>query len=158
MKKTKAFLPVGIILLVIGLPSLVSEKDFAFGLVFTLPALVLLFLYFRAELRRKTAKPIGVMLVLLFLFFSYMGLSDLGENPFGAAVGFSVALPLLLEILLRLRSRRLYPKAEEQETQPPAAAPVRSSGPVRREQRVRRCPSCGAPGRGDSCEYCGGPL
>ena len=112
-------------------------------------------LYFRAALRRTTPKRITIPLVCVCLFFGGMGLSDIGKDPFGVALGLAVALPLLLEILLRLRSRK-FPEPIERK-----AAPVRYESkpePQPAPRPVKICPHCGAPGRGDICEYCGGPI
>ncbi len=158
VNERKSFLVLGIIALTFGATGMTDideSSGLVFSLVFTVAALVLLVLYFRAALRRTTPKRITIPLVCVCLFFGGMGLSDIGKDPFGVALGLAVALPLLLEILLRLRSRK-FPEPIERK-----AAPVRYESkpePQPAARPVKICPNCGAPGRGDICEYCGGPI
>lgn len=156
----KSFLALGIICVVIGLTGLLDPNDLFFGLMFLLPGLVLLFLHFRAQLHRQTRKPVSIPLVIVLLFFLFMGLSDLGKDAFGVALGFGVAIPLLLDFLLRMRSRKYPAETEAVKPAPPISPPPSTANrtPARKARPVKICPRCGAPGQDDLCEYCGGPL
>ena len=158
MNERKSFLVLGIIALtfgVTGMTDIDEGSDLVFSLIFTVVALVLLARYFRAALRRTAPKRVTIPLVCVCLFFGGMGLADIGKDPFGVALGLAVALPLLLEILLRLRNRK-FPEPIERKAPQVRYDPKPEPQPAPRPVKI--CPHCGAPGRGDTCEYCGGPI
>ena len=164
MTKRRPPLALGVAVFVLGVcgwTKLEEPSDLGYTLLFTISGLLLLFLYFRAELRRKESRRVGIPIVCICLFFGGMGLSDIGKDPFGVALGVGTAAPLLLDILLRLRSRK-YPEPQEtrasqlrNNTNP---QPQPKYEPKPEPRPVKICPHCGAPGRGDTCEYCGGPI
>ena len=162
MTKRRPPLALGVVVFVLGVcgwTKLEEPSDLGYTLLFTISGLLLLFLYFRAELRRKESRRVGIPIVCICLFFGGMGLSDIGEDPFGVALGIGTAAPLLLDILLRLRSRK-YPAQEKTQTARMRTYPEPQPQPEPKPepQPVKICPHCGAPGRGDICEYCGGPI
>ena len=107
------------------------------------------------KLAKLGNKLLNIFLVVNGFFFLVMGFTDIGQDPFGVKLGFSVGIPFLgIYLYRRLRARRAREAAAAAAEQKRTAAARRETG-ERSGALVTICPHCGAPGRGSVCEYCG---
>lgn len=116
----------------------------------------------RREARGLSVKIRGGTIALFIgaLFFLVMGLTELPSGGTDLAYGLVPGLILAAAYLSR---RRKELRAAEAVPEPipvrPAPAPTRSPAPAPEKKPapvpVTVCPHCGAPGRGEICEYCG---
>lgn len=138
-----------------------DEFGFRLGLVVGLCLAALLVWRKIREKRGKSVRTGGINMLLfaLAVFFLTMGVTDVGRDSFGAKLGFGLGVPLALYYLWR--KRRDAKKADAQELAERQTPQSESSGAVSRsgaqaeEIPLTICPHCGAPGKGEVCQYCG---
>ena len=101
-----------------------------------------------------------VALFIAALFFLVMGATELLNPSSDAAYGLIPGLLLAWAYVSRRRKELHSAKAartqQAKKEEPAAGSP--SSSPAKKSPRpvpVTVCPHCGAPGRGNVCEYCG---
>ncbi len=108
------------------------------------------------------SKLLNAVILIFALLFTVMGLTDIGQDSFGVRVGFGFGIPLLILYFARLRQQNAECRRGEEDRPAPDPKPVHDPAAEPREEPAQPdpviCPNCGAPGRGLSCEYCGGPL
>ena len=103
-----------------------------------------------------------VAMIALGVIFMAISGSDPGESDprLFVILCLTVGLALIAWGLLpwlRFRKEENRQLLEE-ERQREEAARLRAEQKAEKENRVRVCPNCGAPGRGLTCEYCGSVL
>ena len=135
----------------------------ALGFGTAIPLAIVYFWRKRREARGLSVKIRGgtVALFVAALFFLVMGLTELAQGGKDLAYGLVPGLLFAAAYWTR-RRRELSPTAEDvpepvSVRPPPAAARPASPAPERTPTPVpvTVCPHCGAPGKGDICEYCG---
>lgn len=150
--------------LMMGISSVSGD---AFGAILgfgtAIPLAIVYFWRKRREARGLSVKIRGgtVALFVAALFFLVMGLTELAQGGKDLAYGLVPGLLFAAAYWTR-RRRELSPTAEDVPEPvdlrpPPAAARPASPAPERTPTPVpvTVCPHCGAPGKGDICEYCG---
>ena len=145
---------------------LISLGDDSFGILLgfgtALPLAAVFFWRKRREARGQSVK-IGWLTLALFimaLFFFVVFLTALGDGSEDFIYGLVPGLILGAAYVVR---RRRELRTEDAVLEPvsvrPSAAPTKTTPPAPSAQPaavpVTVCPHCGAPGKGDVCEYCG---
>ncbi len=152
-----------VLFLLVGLTSL---GDDAYGILLgfgtALPLAAVFFWRKRREARGQSVKLGGLTLLLFImtLLFWVVCLSALAEG--GEDLAYGLVPGLLLGAAYVVRRRREL-RAADSVLEPvdlrPASAPTRPAAPAPSARPavvpVTVCPHCGAPGKGDVCEYCG---
>ena len=143
---------------------LTSLGDDPFGILLgfgtATPLAAVFFWRKRREARGKSVK-IGVLTLLLFIMtmlFWVVCLTALADGGEDLAIGLVPWLILGAAYVLRRRREIrgadaiLEPVSVQPAPVHPAPSPVKKASPP---VPVTVCPHCGAPGKGDVCEYCG---
>lgn len=150
--------------LMMGISSVSGD---AFGAILgfgtAIPLAIVYFWRKRREARGLSVQIRGgtVALFIAALFFLVMALTELPQGGEGLAFGLVPGLLFAAAYWMR-RRKELSPTAEDLPDPVdlrPAPAPAKPAAPAPSARPavvpVTVCPHCGAPGKGDVCEYCG---
>ena len=152
-----------VLFLLVGLTALGDDASgILLGFGTAIPLAAVYFLRKRREARGKSVK-IGVLTLTLFLLallFWVVCLTALADGGEDLALGLVPGLILGAAYVVR---RRKELRAADTVLEPvdlrPSFSPVKAAPPAPPTQPaaipVTVCPHCGAPGKGDVCEYCG---
>ena len=152
-----------VLFLLVGVTALGDDASgFLLGFGTAIPLAAVFFWRKRREARGQSVK-IGILTLLLFmmaLLFWVVCLTALADGGEDLAIGLVPGLILGAAYVVR---RRKEIRAADTVLEPvdlrPSAAPVKAAPPAPSPRPaavpVTVCPHCGAPGKGDVCEYCG---
>lgn len=152
-----------VLFLLVGVTALGDDASgILLGFGTAIPLAAVFFWRKRREARGQSVKT-GVLTLLLFIMtmlFWIVCLTALADGGEDLAIGLVPGLILGAAYVLR---RRRELRAEDTVLEPvdlrPSAAPTKPTPPAPSTQPavvpVTVCPHCGAPGKGDVCEYCG---
>lgn len=152
-----------VLFLLMGLSDLGKDPfGVALGLGTAIP-LAAVYVWRKLREARGLSVGVGVLSVALFslaLFFLVLGITELACGGSDAAYGFVPGLLLTAAYAAhRRRELRAAEASPAKQREEPAYPPVRPASPaaeaVPAQIPVTVCPHCGAPGKGDVCEYCG---